>query len=732
MLRRHYIVRLLPGALLLGCIAAILAVMGSAGQVAHAQAPGSQVCRATMVLDRSGSIDPTELERMRSQIRRLFEPTGLYNDAIHLAFWTFASEPGNSNYNAPFHDFVSSRGLNSSFNSRLSAITSGGGTNYQQGFGYNGDVRNVALNDTIEASDILVFMTDGEPNQPAGGLVGGISPEESGRQAAIKHLNAGRAIIGGSIGNGDAQRRVINYVVSGDHGNYNNTFFISGSFNDLALKLKEQIDKKCKELFPPCIYNPALLASSPDCKPPEDTPYSLTPSVVATSTVISGADSAGFVYKINNDSLSATSKQTSWSVKRLVIDRGQPVDALYFTGGEAFRDNYSCAALLGLVAGKGTCSESGAAGTRTFAPGSTTLSSIELGPVGITTVDDSWQVGTKLCYVFSLDKPTQNPSPANRYGRASCVVVGKRPTTHVYGGDVTAGRYFKADDIKNAHSPNIRGSITSKVGNVNKTFGSWAEYGVFTPGVVSGFASASGLAEGYDGSVTTSQDAWSTLTFANELGEYGKFTNPGGLGRVTDMAEYFLRGRQPDKDLEDATTVGIKGGDAQSGVYQKLNGDLRIDESLLERSKEIIIYVPNGTVTVTGNIAYAGGEYHAIKELPQMVIIAKNIVINGGVTNIDAWLIAQDGTGMGGSVATCEAMGQLTSEICNAPLRINGLVMAKQLQLRRTGGSGVGAASGDPAEVINLRADAYLWAFKEGKSSVRALTTNTIELPPQF
>lgn len=712
-----------------GLVIAIAAVGGDTPKAAAQAVPG--VCHATMILDRSGSIDANEMNRMRSQIRRLFEPTGLYDDKINLAFWTFSNDLGND-YNSPFHGFVSSRGVNSSFNSRLNAILSGGNTNYEQAFAYNGNTRNPALNDIVEASDILVFMTDGEPNSPIGGIFGGLTPEEAGRQAAIKHLNAGRVIIGGSIGSSDAQRKVINYVVSGDRNNYSSSFVISGNFDDLAAKLKQQIDTKCAELFPPCQYNPNLPPESPDCKPPESTPYSLTPGVTASNTVISGSDSAGFTYKVDNDSTAAASDPTKWSVTRLVVDRGQTVDPLYYAAGEAYRDGYGCANLRALVGGKATCDEAITSGTRGFGPGSTTLTPSELGPVGTTTVDDSWQVGTKLCYVLVIEKPTQRDSPTNRHSRAACVVVGKRPTVQVHGGDLVVGRYFKASDVSQTSSANVKGNLTAKSGSINKTFGSWVEYGIFAPGVVSGVASASGLAEGYGGAVAANPDLWSKLTFANTLGEYGHYTSTTNMGPVTNTAEYFLRGRAIARDLTSVSEVAINGADAATGLYQKPNGNLALDASTLEKGKLVIVSVPEGTVTIRGNLSYAAGPYGSMNEIPQLIIIARNIVINSNVTNVDAWLLAQGGDGSGGSINTCDFAGMLTSEVCNAPLRVNGPVMAKDLQLRRTGGSGVGNASGDAAEVFNLRADAYLWSYREGRSSVRAQTTYTTELPPQF
>lgn len=730
--------------------------------VVHAQGvPNSdKICRAAMVIDRSLSVGARNVETIRNQIRRLFQPTGLYDSRIELAFWTFSSAlgvddstgngngslwigtvpPGSNpdpnyngrNFNAPYHSYVSSRGETpSTFNTMLNSIVSSGNTNYEQGFGYNGNVRNPALNNVFNQTDIIVFMTDGQPNSGGGWTVG---PTEAGRIAAGKHQNAGIKVIGGSIGADPAQRRTINYVVSGDYNNSADTFVVSENYNDLALTLETEIRKSCNTIFPPevCEYNANIPKTSPDCVPPPASPYSLTPSVTSTSGgIISGSDSAAFTYKVNNSSTLTPSGETAWSVSRLVVPRGQSTDRLNYAAGENYRDGYSCNQLVSL-AGSGTECSQIANGIKVFSQGDTTMTAAELGSANSAAVDDRWQVGTKLCYVFSIAKPTENDTPRDRYSRVVCVVVGKRPTVHVTGGDVTVGSYFSAGDIVSGVLPGAKGSITTKTGTINKTFGSWAEYAITAPGSVSGIASGAGFEGGYDGSVGSSQLLWSRLTFANSNNEFGNFTGANGMKPVQNFPSYFLRGRTPVANLETANTVSMNGGSVVSGVYQKLDGDIRLDASTLEKGKLVIVNVPNGTVTINGNITYAAGGYASLAEIPQFVIIAKNIVINASVTNIDAWLIGQAGDGSGGTIATCERTPPLTSEVCNAPLTINGPVVAKRLDLRRTGGSGIAGASGDAAEIFNLRADAYLWGFSEGHSSVRAQTTQTVELPPRF
>jgi hypothetical protein len=85
-----------------------------------------------------------------------------------------------------------------------------------------------------------------------------------------------------------------------------------------------------------------------------------------------------------------------------------------------------------------------------------------------------------------------------------------------------------------------------------------------------------------------------------------------------------------------------------------------------------------------------------------------------------------------GRVNTCNYAPNLTIADCNQLLRIDGPIMAQHLRLRRTAGVGPGGAAGDPAEIINLPADAYLWAQSAGGNDGRALTTFTTELPPYF
>jgi hypothetical protein len=185
------------------------------------------------------------------------------------------------------------------------------------------------------------------------------------------------------------------------------------------------------------------------------------------------------------------------------------------------------------------------------------------------------------------------------------------------------------------------------------------------------------------------------------------------------------------RNLGNNVTVDLSENNLQ-GIY-RASGNVTINGGgvgdVINKSQWIIINAPTANVTINGNINYTSDTMTAIDQIPQVVIIANNIYIADSVTNVDAWLVA------GGYINTCSSVGTtgaLSSNICNQKLTVNGAVLAQKLYLRRTFGSGVGNASGDPAEVFNLRADAYLWSMARANTNGHVQTVKNIELPPRF
>ena len=169
----------------------------------------------------------------------------------------------------------------------------------------------------------------------------------------------------------------------------------------------------------------------------------------------------------------------------------------------------------------------------------------------------------------------------------------------------------------------------------------------------------------------------------------------------------------------------------------------------LAPNKSVIIKAVNSTVTIasnqTNNPDNNGAGYKDISQLPQLVIIAKKIVISANVTNVDAWLVAK-------TVQTCDdyPQGKPTVYTCSSQLTVNGPIITDHLILLRTAGScspnsasntnisgcsgqtGVSFNPGTPAEIFNLRADVYLWAAAHATTIDRAQTVYSVSLPPRF
>lgn len=189
-------------------------------------------------------------------------------------------------------------------------------------------------------------------------------------------------------------------------------------------------------------------------------------------------------------------------------------------------------------------------------------------------------------------------------------------------------------------------------------------------------------------------------------------------------------------------------------------GTLTIGENIYNGSNYANEGHQTSRVISTGNAptCYASS-YDNIAQIPQTIIIAHNIHIDPSVENIDAWLIAGYNGGSG-IIDTCygyEPGDNLNADVCNKQLKVNGPVFAKTIRLNRTYGAGSEeladkqyrySSSGaimdswstlspnptsiDSAEIFNLRADAYLWAYAQAQRFSQAVTTYSRELAPRY
>lgn len=498
--------------------------------------------------------------------------------------------------------------------------------------------------------------------------------------------------------------------------------WISG-YTQMSRLVKKTIDGKVvwvREYWTRTDYSPARswTSSIGPCYA-----YKLTPTVAVTP---SGVVEPGATYTVTPSvtnsgagGYATKSKPTDWQVTKMVLSPGAAVP-----NSPLLSPSVPCSTVVFRRGGVVACTTI-TSGNRIFAKSSTTpLSS------NVLTAED-FEVGTRVCYALSL-KPNASSVPARTSDgwwahskpspQTSCLIIGKRPKVQVHNGDLSVGKALGGSTPSSVSS--VQTSTSVKNGN---TFGSWIEYGIFATGSITGAASGSGYA-GISGMASATVCKASKLSFALATGNPNCVnTSPIGAYKanrsIPDVAANFpIVGSTPVLGTNDLSNQ------SKRGLYTA-TGNLTLTGGTIEKGRWLVLNAPGRTVTIDGDIRYTSASLKSIDEIPQLVIIADRIIINDDVTNVDAWLIAKGGTG---TITTCSSSPPLTSDICNQQLTVNGPVMAKKLYLLRTGGSGPADESGDPAEIFNLRSDAYLWASARAAGNGRVQTVYTTELPPRL
>ena len=263
-------------------------------------------------------------------------------------------------------------------------------------------------------------------------------------------------------------------------------------------------------------------------------------------------------------------------------------------------------------------------------------------------------------------------------------------------------------------------------------YGSWGEYGIAAKDKVDS-ASGAGLSSSFDGrSIDGGAQNYNRLTFANTTASaFGNFTANPVIG---NFAVPSIKPKNSNRLSGSIDIGGLSGEYEASGVLQLTGGTLPAGRNVVIRS--------NNTVRISGDLLY--GAVANASQVPQLVIYARNIVIDSGVKEVNAWLI----TSNDGYVSTCGDVAAPDRWLANVSvadcsrnqLKINGPIMAGHLYLRRTyGGQHDSPAQnnhamhpGTPAEILNLRADAYMWGYNYARNSGTIRTMNLKELPPRY
>ena len=272
-------------------------------------------------------------------------------------------------------------------------------------------------------------------------------------------------------------------------------------------------------------------------------------------------------------------------------------------------------------------------------------------------------------------------------------------------------------------------SLAYKMAYTNQNvYGSWGEYGIIANGKADS-ASGAGLSSSFNGRSGVTPRDYNKLTFAN-IPKFGNFSSTSSVSdNFTLPSVGGTRG---------SISGNVDVNSLASGEYNA--GNVTLTGSKLSVGKSIVIK-SSGVVRISGDLLYT--DTNDVRQLPQLIIYAKNIIIEPSVGEVNAWLITQKD----GYVSTCGVvisaggwLSGVSESSCGKQLKVNGPIKTGHLFLRRTyGGKHASSAKNDPnmhpgtpAEIINLRADTYIWAYNNYRNTGAISTMNVRELPPRY
>jgi hypothetical protein len=475
--------------------------------------------------------------------------------------------------------------------------------------------------------------------------------------------------------------------------------------------------------------NGSTLASAQACRT-IPYKYSLIPSITNLSdrdVIESDKGTVPVIGRVTNEGPTKSRPNAAWQLTQVSFKPNVNPNAAQLNGGTG-------ATPCTYITGEASCTP---IGQGTEASGYTYNANKTYSHDGVLNNEEP---GTKICFIMSVQPYAHDVNGANawRHSKLYCLVVGKSPKVQVWGGDISVGRVFTGTTARTQSS--IQTSLTVKrdsgVPGAN-VFGSWGEYGVLAPSAINLTASASGLSGGASDSA---QSRWSSYTFTKlSSTSYGGYI-PKNVQLPNPLSIFPTTAAVTETNWNLSTMAkgrNVKPASGVTSITLGSNGD-----PTLKSGEWLVINAAGKNVVIDKNLTYANGSYSNARDIPQLIIIADNITINHGVTAVDAWLVAKN------AISTCEEQGnastlssstnyagqgaRLDITKCKEPLRINGPIIANKLYLRRTAGSNAGPAAGDPAEVISIRPDAYMWANVWMRSVNIYRTTNLSELPPRY
>lgn len=409
--------------------------------------------------------------------------------------------------------------------------------------------------------------------------------------------------------------------------------------------------------------------------------YALTPVVNISNKVVQIGQDFTFSYDVKNSAASYWSNPFTWSIDQTITTPTAPTST---------SSNISSGSSTGITGSSWS-------------------------PRGTDTVPGSYAVGTVICRKLTIKPPTNNPTPA-KASMEKCILIAAAPYVHVVGGTVWSG--------------GSTASGTSFQGARPSTFGSFGEYGLFATQGVNMFGSGGQL---WAPTGSSGMDNGTRLTFANTP-SFGTFTL---THAVTDQVARYASAVHSSSVLDT-----LSGHVQNSGVY-KASGDLMLNSNgaawAIPAGKHAVIYAPNNTVTIAGDITYSTGGVGSFADLPSLTVIAKTILVKGAVQQIAGYFYVTDrfASCSEAKPVTADTGALTTTGACSKQLIVNGSVAVastatNSLVLNRSYG---GTAPGQPAELFRMRPESFLTPYEASATTSSSTVLTTVqesELPSRY
>lgn len=337
---------------------------------------------------------------------------------------------------------------------------------------------------------------------------------------------------------------------------------------------------------------------------------------------------------------------------------------------------------------------------------------------------------------------------------SKCVQIAKKPSFELWNGNLYAN-----GNIQTNTSTKYTVAGHNEIGSSNpRTFGSWVEHGLIVKGNNNKLASGAVLGYqtnnntnlsnnpgGHSEGITPGVCKRSPLTIANQPCVTGGSTSGDSGIAVTEtvnLSDYISVAQTTTSVQTGSNDVDLSSGNyytEKNGIrytYNSSSSKLHLKASSNLPSGVTHIIYSKGSVYIHGNLTYTNGTYSSPSNVPQYIIITDgSIFIDGAVTRVDSWLVA-DGKkeSSAGAIKTCaDSNGEvLTEQYCFNQLRINGPIIAKKMELTRLYGAATGNNSATSAEILNFAPSTYIFSQSKASENTSLRTVFSKEVAPRW